>query len=297
MRNRKDAKMDLRKIRSANLLGNFTPSDREWHELRLKGITGTDAGAILGVSPFSSAYKIWAIKTGQIKDEVAQNQAMRLGQLLEPALLQLFKEEHPEMNVFEVGTYAHENYPFMIGNPDALAWEDDKLWVIEIKTSRKYWDEIPRHYIAQVLHYSDVFSADGIKIVSYAGGNYKEWTVDFSDFEIEFQREAVREFWEDNISSGVEPSWDGSKATYEVLRELARPGDPEVSAELGYLGVQLANAYQESTRVEAELRQLKSAALAQMGDAKFGMVGHEGEEYLVAIKRQRGEGKVWLEVK
>lgn len=289
--------MDLRKIRSANLLGDFTPADREWHELRMKGITGTDVGAILGVSPFSSAYKIWAIKTGLIKDEVKQNQAMRLGQLLEPALLQLFKEEHPEMDVFEVGTYSHEDYPFMIANPDGLAWEGDKLWIIEIKTSRKYWDEIPRHYIAQVLHYADVFTADGIKIVSYAGGNYQEWTVDFSDFEIEFQREAVREFWEDNISSGVEPSWDGSKATYEVIRELARPGDPEVSAELGYLGVQLANAQQESARVEAELRQLKSAALAQMGEAKFGMVSNEGESYLVATKRQRGEGKVWLEVK
>ncbi len=279
------------------MLGDFTPADKEWHELRMKGITGTDVGAILGVSPFSSAYRIWAIKTGQIKDEVKQNQAMRLGQLLEPALLQLFKEEHPEMDVFEVGTYSHEGYPFMIANPDGLAWEGDKLWIIEIKTSRKYWDEIPRHYIAQVLHYADVFSADGIKIVSYAGGNYQEWTVDFSDFEIEFQREAVREFWEDNISSGVEPSWDGSKATYEVIRELARPGDPEVSAELGYLGVQLANAQQESARVEAELRQLKSAALAQMGEAKFGMVSNEGESYLVATKRQRGEGKVWLEVK
>ncbi len=289
--------MNIEKIRSANLLGNFTPADREWHELRMKGITGTDAGAILGVSPFSSAYKIWAVKTGQIKDEVKQNQAMRLGQLLEPALLQLFIEEHPEMDVFEVGTYAHEDYPFMIANPDGLAWEDDKLWIIEIKTSRKYWEEIPRHYIAQVLHYADVFSADGIKIVSYAGGNYKEWTLEFTQLELDFQRESLKEFWEENIQSGVEPSWDGSQATYETIRELARPGDPEVSADLGYLGVQLANAQKESQRVEQELRQLKSAALSQMGDAKFGMVDQDGKEYLVATKRQRGEGKVWLEVK
>jgi len=289
--------MNIEKIRSANLLGNFTPSDREWHQLRMKGITGTDAGAILGVSPFSSAYKIWAVKTGQIKDEVKQNQAMRLGQLLEPALLQLFIEEHPEMDVFEVGTYAHEDYPFMIANPDGLAWEDDKLWIIEIKTSRKYWEEIPRHYIAQVLHYADVFSADGIKIVSYAGGNYKEWTLEFTQLELDFQRESLKEFWEENIQSGVEPSWDGSQATYETIRELARPGDPEVSADLGYLGVQLANAQKESQRVEQELRQLKSAALSQMGDAKFGMVDQDGKEYLVATKRQRGEGKVWLEVK
>lgn len=289
--------MQLDKIRTANLLGNFTPAQQEWHDLRMKGITGTDAGAILGVSPFSSPYKIWAIKTGQVKDNVKQNQAMRLGQLLEPALLQLFIEEHPEMDVYEVGTYAHEDYPFMIANPDGLAFEDDKLWIIEIKTSRRYWDEIPRHYIAQVLHYADVFSADGIKIVSYAGGNYQEWTLDFTQLELDFQRESLKEFWEENIQAGVEPSWDGSQATYEVIRELARPGDPEVSVDLGYLGVQLANAQQEATRAEQELRQLKSAALSQMGDAKFAMVSNEGQDYLVATKRQRGEGKVWLEVK
>jgi len=289
--------MKLDKIRSANLLGDFTPEDQEWHELRKQGITGTDVGAILGVSPFSSAYKIWAVKTGLVTDEVKQNQSMRLGQLLEPALLQMFKETHPEMQVHEVGTYAHEDYPFMIANPDGLAIEGDKLWIVEIKTSRKYWEEVPAHYITQVLHYADVFSADGIKMVSYAGGNYQEWDIPFSEFELEAQREAVKDFWEENIQQNIEPSWDGSQATYEVMREIARPGDPEVSVDLGYLGVQLANAQEEAQRTERELRQLKSAALAQMGDAKFGMVGHEGEEYLVATKRQRGEGKVWLEIK
>jgi putative phage-type endonuclease len=289
--------MKLDKIRSANLLGDFTPEDQEWHDLRKQGITGTDVGAILGVSPFSSAYKIWAVKTGLVTDEVKQNQSMRLGQLLEPALLQMFKETHPEMQVHEVGTYAHEDYPFMIANPDGLAIEGDKLWIVEIKTSRKYWEEVPAHYITQVLHYADVFSADGIKMVSYAGGNFQEWEIPFSEFELEAQREAVKDFWEENIQQNIEPSWDGSQATYEVMREIARPGDPEVSVDLGYLGVQLANAQEEAQRTERELRQLKSAALAQMGDAKFGMVGHEGEEYLVATKRQRGEGKVWLEIK
>ncbi len=289
--------MNFEKIRSAVLLGDYTPADKEWHELRTKGITGTDCAAILGASPFSSAYKIWATKTGRVKDELKQNQAMRLGQLLEPALLQMFKENNPELDVYEVGTYANEDYPFMIANPDALAFEGDKLWIVEIKTSRKFWNEIPPHYITQVLHYADVFSADGIKVVSYAGGAYQEWELPFDSFEIEAQREAIKDFWFDNIEADQEPSWDGSKATYEVVRELARPGDPEVSVDLGYLGVQLSNAQSELDQAEQALRELKSAALAQMGDAKFGMVNADGDDFVVATKRQRGEGKVWLEVK
>ena len=289
--------MKLDKIRTAVRLGDYTPDDREWHELRLRGITGTDCAAILGASPFSSAYKIWAVKTGRVKDELKQNQAMRLGQLLEPALLQMFKENNPDFNVYEVGTYAHEDYPWMIANPDGIATRGDELWIVEIKTARKYWDEVPPHYITQVLHYADVFSADGIKVVSYAGGVYQEWDIPFGEFELEAQREAIKEFYQNNIQHDQEPAWDGSKATYEVVRELAKPGDPEHSVNLGYLGVQLANAQSELNQAEQTLRQLKSATLAQMGDAKYGMVSDGDHEYLVATKRQRGEGKAWLEVK
>lgn len=289
--------MDYKKIRSAVLLGDFTPADQEWHDLRAKGITGTDCAAILGVSPFSSAYKIWAIKTGRVTDEVPQNQAMRLGQLLEPALLQMFKENNPELDVHEVGTYAHEDYPFLIANPDALAFEGEKLWIVEIKTARKYWEKVPDHYVTQVLHYADVFQADGIKVVSYAGGFYQEWDVPFDNFELEAQREAVMDFYKQNVASDKEPSWDGSKATYEVVRELAAPGDPEVSVELGYLGVQLQNAQRQFEEAEAKLRELKSATLSQMENATFGMCSEGGEPVMVARKKQRGEGKPWLEIK
>lgn len=289
--------MSFEKIRSAVLLGDYTPKDPKWHELRTKGVTGTDVAAILGASPFSSAYKIWAIKTGRVKDEVKQNQAMRLGQLMEPALLQMFKENNPKLAVHEVGTYANAEFPFMIANPDALAYEGDKLWIVEVKTARKYWTEVPAHYVTQVMHYADVFSADGIKVVSYAGGAYQEWELPFDQFEIEAQREAIKSFWFENILEDKEPDWDGSQATYEVVRELARPGDPEVSTDLGLVGVQLANAQTTFDKAEQDLRQLKSAALAQMEDAKFGMVSTGDENYLVATKRQRGEGKVWLEVK
>jgi len=135
--------LNLDKVRTAKKIGDFTPADPEWHELRTKGITGTDAGAVLGVSPFSSPYRIWALKTGQVEDNVQQNDRMRLGQLLEAPLIQMFREKHPELEVYEnVGTYVHEDHPELIANPDALATIGDKLYIIEVKTSRKYWDEV-----------------------------------------------------------------------------------------------------------------------------------------------------------
>ena len=289
--------LKLDKVRTAIRLGNFTPADKEWHELRTKGITGTDCGAILGVSPFTSPYKIWAVKTGQVTDEVKMNQAMRLGQLFEGPLIQMFRENNPEATVYEdVGTYLHEDFPELIANPDGLVTIGDKLYILEIKTSKRYWESVPPHYIAQVYHYAKVFSADGIKLVSYAGGIYQEWNIEFQDIELDFQAEIVREFWNTNVVEGIAPDYDGSQSTYEAVRAIAKPGDPEVTVELDYLGVQLSNAQKEFDEAEKKLRELKSATLAQMDEAKYGSVTANGETFIVATKKQRGEGRPWLEV-
>lgn len=290
--------MRLDKIRTAIHAGDYTPADPEWHGLRAEGITGTDVGAIMGVSPFTSAFKLWAIKTGQIDGHVEQNRAMRLGQLIEPALLQVFKEEHPEMMVHgDIGTYRHEDHPELIANPDGLATEGDKLWIIEIKTARQYWETVPEHYIRQCFHYADVFNADGIKLVSYAGGHYTEWEIPFTKDDLMQQRTAVLSFYEQFIQTKTAPEWDGSDSTYETVRAIAKPGDPEVTVELGYLGVQLSNANKKFIKAKKELTQLKSAALAQMDEGKFGVVSDSGEPIVVAVKRQRGDGNPWLEIK
>lgn len=283
-------------LRTAKLIGNFTPEDQEWHDIRAKGISGTDVGTILGVNPFASAYSLWCQKTGRIDGTVPQNQRMRLGQLLERPLLEMFAESNPHLEVYTAGTFQKEDDPWMIANPDALAFDGDKLYIVEVKTSRNYWDEIPPHYVAQVLHYADVFSADGIKIVALTGGDYREYDVPFEEEMGIAQREAALAFW-NMVQEDKEPDWDGAEATYEAVRDMASTSVTEESTELGDLGVHLSNAFNRHKAAEEELRQLKSATLAQMGDAKYGMCSEGGEPVLVAVKRSRAGGRPWLEVK
>jgi len=80
-------------LNKATLLGNFDNNSPEWHELRnTKGvISGSEIGAILGLSPFTSAITLWAEKTGRIERDFVGNTAMRLGQLVEPAIRQLYR--------------------------------------------------------------------------------------------------------------------------------------------------------------------------------------------------------------
>lgn len=286
----------MTEIRTAKLIGDYTPQDPEWHELRLKGITGTDAGTILGVNPFASAYSLWCKKTGRIDDEVVQNQRMRLGQLLEAPLLQMFQENNPEFTIETGGTYQHKDHPWMIANPDGLAWDGDKLYIVEVKTARQYWDEIPPHYIAQCLHYADVFSADGIKLVALTGGDYREYDIPVEPEMLEAQRAAVEDFWA-LVGNDTEPDWDGSESTYEAVRSMVAKDFTEDSVELGHLGIELSNAHDRFKAAETDLNKLKSATLAQMGDAKYGVVEIENTSTIVAVKRQRAGGKPWLEIK
>jgi len=53
----------------------------------------------------------WAKKTKQIPDEITPNMSMRLGTKLEAPILDIFTEEHPELTVYETGTWANKENP------------------------------------------------------------------------------------------------------------------------------------------------------------------------------------------
>ena len=63
----------------------------EWLRLRKTGIGGSDAGAICGVNPFSSAMKVFKDKTSEGIEE-QDNEAIRIGHDLEDYVAQRFTE-------------------------------------------------------------------------------------------------------------------------------------------------------------------------------------------------------------
>lgn len=282
-------------IRTAEFVGDFASGSDEWLELRKQGISGTDVGTLLGVNPYESAYALYHKKLNLIDDRVPDNNRMKLGRFLEAPLLEMFQDNHPELTIVTVGTYRHKERTWQIANPDALAYDGDKLYIVEVKTSRQYWDDIPPHYKAQTLHYCDVFNADGIIFVTLEGGDYKEYFIDRDEDAIEVQRGLSETFWEDNLANEIVPDWDGSESTYNAVRELSEASD-EGSVDLGDLGVHLVNKNTEIEKLTKELNELKARALDAMQHAKYGVVEYEGVEYPACVKRQRGEGKPYLQI-
>ena len=74
------------------LVSTLNLSKEDWLRYRKCGITGTDAGAILGMNPYRSAFQVYHDKISDTIENI-DNEAMRQGRDLEDYVAQRFSEE------------------------------------------------------------------------------------------------------------------------------------------------------------------------------------------------------------
>lgn len=282
----------------AELVGVFESGSPEWLEARRAGIGGSEIGTICGWNPWESAFALWAKRTEQIPDPELSGWSIRFGNAFEEPILGLWAEEHPEYEVFRTGTYRKADEPYMMANPDALAKhrETGEWIVVEVKTSRGSWSEVPPHYVAQVQHYMYVLGLSRAVLVGVVGWDWKEHWLELDGFQVDAQRDAAEQFWS-LMKEMKQPDWDGSKSTYEATRYM----HPEINGDkvfLSDLGWELLEAVEHADAAEAELNKAKAKVLLAMGHAKYAYVrDHKGEEILIAQRQARGNGVPWLVVK
>lgn len=132
---------------------------RQWLMQRKSGIGGSDAGAICGVNPYSSAMKVFRDKTCEDVEE-ADNEAIRIGHDLENYVAQRFTEATGLKVRKSNFMYRSIEHPFMIADVDRLVVGENAG--LECKTASAYsadkWKDgnIPLHYAMQCYHYMAV---------------------------------------------------------------------------------------------------------------------------------------------
>jgi putative phage-type endonuclease len=275
-------------------LGHFENNSPEWHELRnqVGVISGSEIGTILGLSPWTSAITLWAEKTGKVERPKIGNTAMRLGTLVEPAIRQLYEEQHPDHVVVEVGTYASKTNQWMHANPDGICLDENgEGYVLEIKHTSTYWDAIPEHYKAQVFWYMHVFGLKRAVFAVVNAGRYKEYELLWDDFEFDAMLQQVTKF-RNYVLENVQPDWDGSESTYETVRQIS-PGVESRDEELGTLGIELMNAQTDFDKAETHLREMKSRVISALNGAKNGTI--DGQ--VVVTLSQRSGNAPYLTIK
>lgn len=141
-------------------------SREEWLNYRRMGIGGSDAAAILGISPFCTKRDLYYDKIGVqvlVNEEEENWVAKEVGHRLEDLVAKIFSER-TGLRVYPVRKmFRHPLYPFMLADVDFfIEYPDGSTGILECKTTnyncRNKWanDSIPINYEYQVRHYMAV---------------------------------------------------------------------------------------------------------------------------------------------
>lgn len=132
-------------------------------------IGGSDAAAILGISPYHSAVSLWMEKTGQIEpNEESPSEPAEWGNLLEDVVSREYARR-AGIKIARVNqTQRHTEHPWMRANLDRRVVGRPEI--VEIKTVRGLGDEPRPDHTAQVRHYMAVTQAERAHLVYLVAG-------------------------------------------------------------------------------------------------------------------------------
>lgn len=144
---------------------NFYKSREEWLKHR-RGIGGSDAAAVMGISPWRSNVELWEIITGRKRQpDISDLESVRYGTAAEKYLRELFQLDYPEYKVGykENNAFFNSDIPFAHASLDGWLTERSTglRGILEIKTTTitssvalaKWDNQVPPYYYAQLLHY------------------------------------------------------------------------------------------------------------------------------------------------
>ena len=195
----------------------------EWLALRRTGIGGSDAGAIMGVSPYKGAFSVWADKQGKLPP-LEDNEAMRQGRDLEDYVARRFAEASGLRVRHEYSMLRSVEHPCMLADIDRrIIGERAGL---ECKTSRditmaRYRNgEYPMEYYCQCLHYLAVTGWDCWYLAVLVYGTdlliFKICRDEVLD-DIEALIKAEEAFWQNHMVLDQPPAPDALDSTAAAL--------------------------------------------------------------------------------
>jgi putative phage-type endonuclease len=260
---------------TAVLAGKAPDHSEAWHGMRSRGIGGSEVAAILGLSPWQSAFSLWHTKRAGWVSE--PNDEQRWGTAIEPALINWWFDEHQFRRYgVQGGSYHHRSRRWQLANPDAVAQDDDgHLVVVEAKKAPddETWgepgtDQVPPHYRTQAVHYMDTL---GIPLASFVVSKYGRapvtYWVHYDPEEARLIRGHAAAFWR-SLQHDQAPELDGHAATYQAVRRL-HPDIDGTDVEVDpWTAVEWRIAKRRLDRAQHRHRQTAARLLDAMGPAR-----------------------------
>ncbi len=269
----------------------------EFHENRKTGIGGSDAAAILGISPWSDKMKVYMSKVAEGIPTDEETEPQYWGKKMEPLIRQKYREEVGLDVEFDGDRLLrHPEHKFMIGHCDGVVHDDDGPFGLEVKNSRfmrpsewgdSWSDEIPGHYNIQCQHYMAVTGFQKFHLaVLFGGSEFRVYNVKRHEGVINHLIEQEAAFW-DLVESRTPPPIDHSDSSKQYLlkafpkntEELLKP-TPDFSDYATHYMAVMADANQ----AEEAMARCKHKMMEIIGPNK----GVEGDAYKVTWTAQAG---------
>ena len=263
----------------AIVLADTTGMSREtWLEMRKKGIGGSDAAIVCGLSKWKSPVELWLEKREEYQAG-EPGEAAYWGTVLEEIIAAEFEARtglkvKPDNKIRQ-----HSDHPFMLANIDRLIVGTNQI--LEVKTANAYlakeWedDQLPDSYFCQAQHYCAVMEAEGVHFAVLIGGqkfvnNYVPRNDEFIAKLIEIETD----FWH-KVETGERPAIDGSIVSADLLSKLFPKSNGKEIA-LPASAEELIKQYQEAKAEEAAAefrKQTAENALKELlGEAELGTI-------------------------
>ena len=290
---------------------------QEWLDSRKKGIGGSDAGAIFGVSRYSTATEIALDKldlSPQKEKSPEQQYTLDFGHALEPVALKLYAAKTGFKVWTDRAQYKHPHYPFMLGDCDGYAETSEGERIgLEVKTynyqMRSEWEEgvygvngkvKNPEYAFQVAHYMAVLNLTRFDLIAVCSNNPAEMIVVTFYRNLSMEKnliEVEKDFWE-NVSKGIVPpatqlndtSFD--RAVEHIVKDDVSSDEIMLNASYFDTLVELDTISKQKEELKEALKKLEERANALKLPIIEGMDSHEtaklivgNDEFSISFKR------------
>lgn len=186
--------------------------DEKWNS-----IGGSDIAAIMGLSPYATAFDVWArVKGGY---EVPETPVMRRGKLFEPVLRTIAQVDYGLKTLGPKDyRWSLDGVPMRASIDDAVENDTDKsLEIIEYKTvspftAHNWEDGVPEHYELQCQWYLAAAQASRAHVLALVGLDDVRHHVIEADVALQRRMiEAAIQFWKQYVSGNDQPVAGKSK--------------------------------------------------------------------------------------
>lgn len=266
-------KQKITKISTADM------TREQWLTQRRKSIGGSDAAAVMGVSPYKSPYALWAEKTGKITpSDISGKEAVREGNDLEDYVARRWMEATGKRLVRARYFYYNAAYPFAHANVDRMVVGERAGF--EAKTTSDYAilqqcrdGRYPEAWRLQMLHYMMVTGRDKWYLgVLCLGKGFFTFELQRDEAAIDALAEAEARFWQ-HVIDGTSPRVDGSESTLEALLQILGVSHGGVVVDLTDVGhhvTDFVNLGEEIKKLTDKQNTHRAQIMDFMGDAEKG---------------------------